>query len=253
MKSVFLLFVLAVYTHAVTITSHNIYKQDDSVDLMLSFDEPYLGKISKKEDENSTILMLEGLKLDKSITRKINSKILEQIQILPYKNQIFIKVEAKSPYTLGASKTVDNFGLRIRIKQKPKTQIGIQTKEFKTKKETDISGSFLKVIAVLGFLFLLLYLLKRWITQRGTSSSNWLFHKDPDKKQDIKVLNQKVLDAKNRVALLEFNDTNYLVILGNSNIILDKFKRDFADNEQKFDTLLNQNSQKLDELLHPKD
>ncbi len=249
MKKLFFLLLFASLAYGSNITSHNIYKQDDSVDLMLTFDKPYLGKISKKKDANGTILMLEGLKIDKSITKEISSNIIQQIQILPYKNQTFVKVNSVDPTNLQASKTVDNYGLRIRVKKTPPL-LPIQTKKFETKKESDISGGFLKVIAVLGFLLLILYLLKRWLSNQNSSTgSGWLFHKDSNKKQDIKILNQKVLDAKNRVALLEFNDTNYLVILGNSNIILDKFKSDKPKSEQNFDELLNQKSQKLGELL----
>ncbi len=230
-----------------TITNHNIYKQDDSIDLMLTFDEPYLGKVSKKKEDGSTILMLENIKIEDSITEKIESKIIQQINILPYKNQVFIKVEALNPYTLEASKTIDNHGLRIRVK--PKMMKTLETAKFETKKEQDITGSFLKVIAVLAFMISLLYLLKKWITNSTQASSSWLFHKDSSKKQDIKLLQQKALDTKNRVALLEYNGMNYLVILGSNNVVLDKFKSDEDEEFGKFDKLLNQNSQKLDSIL----
>jgi len=232
-----------------TITNHNIYKQDGSIDLMLTFDEPYLGKISKKKEGESTILMLENIKIEDSITQNIESKIMQKIKILPYENQVFIKVEALKPYTLEASKTIDNHGLRIRIKPKMMKMKTLPPAKFETKKEADINGSFFKVIAVLAFMILLLYLLKKWITNSNQTSASWLFHKDSSKKQDIKLLQQKALDAKNRVALLEYNGMNYLVILGSNNIVLDKFKSGEKSEGGEFDKLLNQNSQKLDELL----
>jgi len=230
-----------------TITNHNIYKQDDSIDLMLTFDTPYLGKISKKKEADSTILMLENIQIQESITEEITSPILQKVRILPYNNQVFIKVEALKPYTIEASKTIDNHGLRIRVK--PEVLQTLQTPKFETKKEQDISSSFLKVIAVLSFLVLLLYLLKRWITNLKQNSANWLFHKDPNKKQDIKIVHQKALDTKNRVALLEYHGINYLVILGSNNIVLDKFKSGEKGESETFDTLLTQNGRKLDALL----
>ena len=227
------------------ITNHNIYKQDDSIDLMLTFDKAYLGKISKKKENNSTILMLEKIKIDKSITEEIKSNILQTIRILPYKNQVFIKVDAIKPYTIEASKTIDNLGLRIRVK--PEIIKPLQSPKFKTKKEQDISNSFLKIIALLGFLILLLYILKRWLTNQNQTSSNWLFNKD--KKQNINILHQKALDTKNRVSLIEYNGMCYLVILGSNNLLLDKFKSKDKEANQSFDTLLTQNGRKLDELL----
>lgn len=218
---------------------------------MLTFDEPYLGKISKKEEDGSIILMLDNIKIKESITEEIKSNIMQKVRILPYKNQIFIKVDALKPYTIEASKTIDNHGLRIRIK--PVLMNTLKTNKFETKKEQDLNGSFMKIIIVLGFLILLLYFLKRWITNSSTTSSSWLFHKDSDKKQNINILHQKALDAKNRVALIEFNGMSYLVILGSNNIVLDKFKTSEQDKTQQFDTLLTQNSRKLDELLDQED
>ncbi len=213
---------------------------------MLSFDKPYLGKISKKEDENSTILMLDDLKLEKSITKEVNSNLIKQIQILPYKEQIFIKVETTKAYTLEASKTIDNFGLRIRVKPKLAQTLGIKAKEYQTRDETDISGSFLKVMAILAFLFLLLYILKRWIQNKGEPTNSWLFQKD--EKQNIKVLTQKVLDRQNRAVLLEFNEKKYFIILGNSNLLLEKFESNQTDDEE-FEQILDDKSRRLDKML----
>ncbi len=247
MKLLFFFIIFPALLLSATITNHNIYKQEDSIDLMLTFDEPYLGKISKKKEAESTILMLENIKVQESITEEIQSNIMQKIRILPYENQVFIKVDALKPYNIEASKTIDNHGLRIRVK--PKVMKTLPNVTFETKKEQDISGSFLKVIAVLAFLILLLYLLKKWITNSTQTSSSWLFHKDQNKKQNINILHQKALDTKNRVALLEFNGINYLVILGSNNLLLDKFKSEEKDENQQFDTLLAQNGRKLDELL----
>lgn len=251
MRIVLLILTLTSLLASATITNHNIYKQDDSIDLMLTFDEPYLGKISKKKEAESTILMLDNIKIQESITEEITSHIMQKVRILPYENHVFIKVDALKPYTIEASKTIDNHGLRIRVK--PKMMQTLPPAKFETKKEQDISGSFLKVIAVLAFMILLLYLLKRWITNSNQTSTSWLFHKDPNKKQDIQILQQKALDTKNRVALLEYNGMNYLVILGSSNIILDKFTSEDKEAKGEFHTLLKQNGQKLDKFLQSKD
>jgi flagellar biogenesis protein FliO len=214
---------------------------------MLTFDEPYFRKVSQKKEDGSTILMLGDIKIQESINKEIKSNILQKISILPYKNQVFIKVDAQNPYTIEASKTVDNYGLRIRVKQKSNLIQTLETKKFETKKEEDLSGSFIKVIAVLAFMILLLYLLKNWLTNSNKTASSWLFHKDTNKKQTINILHQKALDTKNRITLLEYNDMSYLVILGSNNILLDKFKSE--DTNQDFDKLLNKNSRKLDNIL----
>ncbi len=246
--AIFLLF-LSTSLFSTTIINNNIYKQDDSVDLMLTFDEPYLGKISQKRDNNSTILLLDGVKIEKSITREINSKILQKIHIFPFKSEIVVKVDSKRPFTIKASKTVDNYGLRIRIKsEKVKRVEPIKERVLETKKESEVSGSLFKVILVLVFLFALLFFLKRWM-QGGSLKESWLFSKNIEKRDGIRVLKQKMLDHKNRVVLLEFGGKNYLVVLGESSILLDKFDSDSPLKGDSFDTLLKENSTKLDEIL----
>ncbi len=244
MKLLVLLLLFSLNLFSLTITNHNVYKQKDSVDLMLTFDEPYFGKISQKKEDDSTILMLEGIEIKNSITKDIESNILQKITVLPYKNKTFIKVEAENPYNIEASKTVDNLGLRIRVKPKSNLLQTLETKKFETKKEEDLTGSFLKVVATLLFLIGLLYLLKRWITNQNSSSS-WLFDKNSNKSETITVEKQKMLDAKNRVAVISYQNRKYLVILGNNNLLLDKLD----SKDSKFEELLSENSQKLGDML----
>jgi len=230
---------------SLTITNHNVYKQKDSIDLMLTFDEAYFGKISQKKEDGSTILMLDNIKIKEKISEDIESKILQKITVLPYKEKTFIKVDAKNPYTIEASKTVDNQGLRIRIKPKSNLLQTLETKKFETKKESDLSGSFFRVVLVLAFLLALLYLLKRWLTKQTQTGGSWLFDKTVNSKDNINVIQQKMLDAKNRVSVIEYQDSRYLVILGASNLLLDKFEKKGSE----FESLLEKNSKKLDDML----
>lgn len=246
MKQFVLLCTLLTLLSAKTqIISHNIYQQDDFIDLMLSFDMPYDGKIVKKEESNSTLLMLEQITIDKKIHRDINNSIAQLIEIIPDQTQVFVKVTSKTPFELSASKTIDNTGLRIRLKSQ-----ALQTlddfRTLQTKKEDDISQSFLKVVIVLLFLFALLYALKRWMLSPGKSSS-WLFNmKQSDEIDDIKIVKQKVIDMKHKVVLIAYKEKRYLVLMGENSLLLDTYD---ADEENQFDHHLNENKTKLDSIL----
>ena len=242
---------------ASNIISHNIYERSDRVDIMLLFDSPFDGKITKKEDSSSTILILQNAIIDKKITEKINSKIVQNLSLTPYKNQTFVEIDSKNQFEVSASKTVDNFGLRLRIK--PKNGIKddnllaskIASNKYTTKQDSsDITTAFIKVVSVLLLLVVILYFLKNWITNRANSTS-WLFSNQSTKKQNIKILNQRALDTKNRIALIKFKEHSYLVILGSSNILLDKFKNDAID-EKEFENILHDNTQKLDQFFKSK-
>ncbi len=243
MRVILLLVTILLPSFSISITKHNIYKQDDSLDLMLTFDEPYLGNVSKKSNELNKILTLKNIKIDQNKTIEINSKIAQKIQIEQIQNQTIIKITSKDAFYINASKTIDNYGLRIRIK--PFLIQAIKEKTYETKTDYDITSSFLKVIAVLAFLLLLLYLLKKWLFT--PKSEGWLFNKNSSDIKEIKVRNQKVLDTKNRVCVIEYNGLQYLTILGTTNILLDKLSK---NNTSKFDQLLDENSDQLSSILN---
>lgn len=243
MRVILLLVAILLPSFSISITKHNIYKQDDSLDLMLTFDEPYLGNVSKKSNNLNKILTLKNIKIDQNRTIEINSKIAQKIQIEQIQNQTIIKIISKDAFYINASKTIDNYGLRIRIK--PFLLQTIKEKTYETKTDYDITSSFLKVIAVLAFLLLLLYLLKKWLF--APKSEGWLFNKNSSDIKEIKVINQKVLDTKNRVCVIEYDGLQYLTILGTTNILLDKLSK---NNTSKFDQLLDENSDQLSSILN---
>jgi len=73
----FIIFILLFisFLNASNLLTHNIYERSDRVDIMLSFDSPYEGKISLKKGVNITTLTLKDLSYDKLIEKNINSEI----------------------------------------------------------------------------------------------------------------------------------------------------------------------------------
>jgi flagellar biogenesis protein FliO len=251
-----LLAILFSLSNASRVINQTIYEKDDRVDIMLSFDEPYDGKISQKRDKTDIILMLKDAKIDKNIERKIISPIIQQLQILPYANGLLIKLSSDENFDVKASKTVDNYGLRLRVTPQMLTSlddslvIENDDKSFKTKKEDDIGGAYVKMIFTLLALLALLYFLKRWfMDQKAEIGSSWLFDKKSDnaKPTGIKIVQQRGIDHKNRVALISFEGRKYLILLGEGNILLDKFDDDLS--LSTFDNHLNENEKALNEFI----
>jgi hypothetical protein len=94
-----------------------------------------------------------------------------------------------------------------------------------------------------------------WLKKRmgppaaASSKSKWLF-KGGAKKEGISVRFQKPLDPKNRVAMLDFEGQSYLVLLGSSNVLLDKFIDGKPISTQSdFDKVLDDNKNELDSYL----
>ncbi len=267
MRWIPLVLLLVLKLYAAKVVNEAVYERDDRVDIMLSFDAPYTGKIIQKRDGNDTLLVLKNCSIDKIKIKPIESPILQKMQLLPYKGDLLVKLTSDEDFTLQASKTVDNYGLRLRIKPKeinPKEElndlvINDDTKAITTKDDSSFYSSFMKVILVLTLLIALLYIVKYFLQNRVTNlGGGWLFSEKENstakgftkkEKSKIRVVEQKFLDPKNRVVLINFRGREYLLLLGESNILLDDYKSAQKSQELKFEGYLKENEEALKEFI----
>jgi hypothetical protein len=269
----FVFLILAVYNiYGANLLTYNIYERSDRVDVMLSFDSPYEGKIFQKRGENFTLLTLNDLSYDKLIEKNINSKILQAFSIAPDKDSIKVTLKSDKNIAVIASKTVDGFGLRIRAKpiflqtQKAATKTVQNATSAKTplksiinsNNEELIDSRYISVIGVL-FIFLLFmlwlkYRLKKRMNTPSKNKKSWLFTPNSGSKEtDVSFLYKKPIDQNNSVILLEFRGKQYLIISGNSNVLLEKFGDNDIENNSDFEKAFEENRRKLDDYLKLQD
>ncbi len=254
-----LLSLLALNIFAAKIVNHSIYEKENSVDIMLFFDAPYEGKIIQKKQKENKILMLQNAQIDQSLDKDIISPFVQHMKLLPYAKGTIITLTSDTNFDVKASKTVDNQGLRLRITpiqnahKLDETLLADDDRPIQTKKEDDISSAYLKVLLVLALLGAFLYLLKRFFIDRRSESTlqnSWLFNQKGNtprtsrKSGSLKILKQQPLDHRNRIALISFEDKKYLLLLGESNLLLDRF--DELDQSTPFESELNTQSRDLD-------
>ncbi len=250
MRVLLLLLLLLQLLEAVTLREYSFYEKPQRIDLMLTFDTPYQGKITRTRQNDQVILILKAVQFpQKSIDKTLTSDFVRKISIASTGDDTRIVLYPKEPFAVNASKTIDNMGLRIRIQRASAAAIEsgslhpIPTPVTAPKQTVDFSGAFLKVLLVLGGVIVLLWMLKRWLMKK--SSSTWLFGQTATG-EDLKILAQKPLDMRNRLVLLGYGKTKYLVILGESNLLLERFEGDEA---AAFDALLQKEGKKLGEFL----
>lgn len=255
MRVVFLSFFIYGFLHATNLLTYNIYNNPNEVAIRLAFDTPYNGQIFKRSENGATSLTFLDLKYDKTIQKSLDSKILENINIEPIENGTIITL--KSPQKVGvfASKNADNLALRISVEpinpklsstplpKKPQTissSLDLQSDIF-----SKINKQYIIVVSLLFVLLIFTYWLKSKVKSKNKKS--WLFKSSP---KNINVLTHKMLDGANKVSLLEYNGVQYLVLTGNSNIILDKFNSpNQAKDDDDFEAMFEQNRKKLDNYL----
>jgi len=272
----FLLFLIPFSLFASKILSYNIYNRTDRVDVMITFDTPYDGVIRQDNISKSKMLIkLDNASIESSKLKEISSKLIKSLTITPMKNYTQL-VASISPNTkLTVSKTADAYGLRLRFKhasildsKNANKNITDPLASLPTKKSENIPTSYYIVVSLLIIGAIILFILKKKIEKKMSSkpSNSWLFKenkskatKNSDNKVDLTQTNdisirfQKALDTNNSVVMLDFADQSYLVLMGNGNILLDKFKDDKPQTQEDFESILQDRNKELNNFLVAKE
>ena len=282
MSRLFLLLWLFVSTlQAANILSYNIYDRTDRVDVMLTFDTPYHGKILKSRYDSKIVLKLYGAKIESSKIKHLSSRFLQSLSINPMDGYTQIVASVPSDdIVLKASKTADSYGLRLRFVKKSALQTASQIKQqasqtnadkkifpnLPTKQSNDISTSYYIVITLLIIAVIVMLILKRKLTNkpnRAKQQKSWLFKgstpkapamqnvKTPVKSgDDVTIRFQKRLDEHNSVVMLDFLNQSYLLLIGeHNNILLEKFQDNVPTTQGEFETMLQEKNSELDQFL----
>ena len=264
---------LPLFLFASKILSYNVYDRTDRTDIMITFDTPFQGIIKEKSTASKIVLTLSDVNMESPKLKKVSSKYIRTLSIIPLKNatQIVASI-ANSGVHLSASKTTDGYGLRLRFSSKGTTTKETAEQEpqnslsmLPTKKGTDISNSYYIVISIMLIgIFILLYLKKKvqakQVTPKKSKKAPWLFestNKAPKKSQEMQederksvaIRFQKAIDEDNSVVMLDFGPQSYLVLMGKSNILLDKFTDEKPSSQQEFESILQSRHEELESFL----
>lgn len=238
------------------ILSYNVYERSNRVDIMLAFDTPFDGKLSQSTQDNTIILKLKGASIEAPKIKNISTSYLHKMTITPINAHTEIILQTANGVSMSASRTSDAYGLRLRFKKggpvskskEPDTASGVSG--LPTKIANEFNNSYYIVIAILlAGIIIMLWLKKRMGVPQAKGKQPWLF-KGAAKKEGVSVRFQKPLDPKNRVVMLDYEGNSYLVVIGNSNVLLDKYNGDKPVNTQsEFDKILDENKTELDSYL----
>lgn len=247
-----LLIFLAVFSNlfATTLLTHNIYERSDRIDIMLSFDSPFNGSIKESKFNGGIAIILSDLAFEQNIDKNINSKILQNISLDSKDGVTRLELRSTDEVSVSASKTTDGFGLRIRAvlanQTSPKQ---ILTPPVVKKDESIVDFRYFAVVLTLFALFIFLYLFSKFLKNRKFGSKFSINKLDFTNQSEVKILFQKHIDNVNKVVLISYLDKKYLVLSGNSNVLLEKFGENGIESEGEFEAFFQENRQKLDNFL----
>ena len=264
MKILLSIFLTLSSLFSANLLTYNVYERSDRIDVMLSFDSPHEGSISQKNDASSITLSISDLHYEKMVEKSINSTIIQELLIVPEGNSLKVTLKSNQKISVTASKTVDGFGLRIRgsimqaSTQAPSTAPVATPNVASSSVEDILDTRYLIVIAVLILLsVLMLWIKKRMNTTIKKTSANagksWLFNPKTGISKEVTLLHKRPLDNQNSVVLFEYGDIKYLVMTGNTNVLLEKFQHGEVKDNSDFEKVFEENRRRLDEYLKIQD
>jgi len=264
MKLLSLLFLALSSLFSANLLTYNVYERSDRIDVMLSFDSPHEGSISQKNDASSITLSINDLHYDKMVEKSINSAIIQELVIIPDNNSLKVTLKSDKKISVIASKTVDGFGLRIRgsimqaSAQAPINAPVATTNPSSSSVEELLDTRYLLVMGVLILLVgIMLWVRKRMNSSVKNASTNggksWLFNPKTGVSKEVTLLHKRPLDNQNSVVLFEYGDIKYLVMTGNTNVLLEKFQHGEVKDNSDFEKVFEENRRRLDEYLKLQD
>ncbi|WP_456479241.1 hypothetical protein [Nautilia sp.] len=225
-KIVFL--ILGMLLFGANLINVNFFEGKNKLDVLFSLDDAFKGKV-KQISKNSYILT--GISTDKVIQKEFKKNFINSIIISPEKNGVKIDITANTPFKTSVALTPDGYGVRFRIVNANPVLNTTKSADIKNMTARTQGLDTFSYIVGIAVLFVLAFVL--WYVKRKSVHL-------PKLKEDMKVLAQKPVDAKNKIVLFEYQDRKYLMLIGNTNVLLDVFVEDVAvpKNEVEFDEML---------------
>ncbi|QOY53664.1 hypothetical protein HUE87_07010 [Candidatus Sulfurimonas marisnigri] len=272
MNKLFLIFLLPLSLYSSKILSYNIYERTDRVDVMITFDTPYDGIIKQSIGKSTITIKLEDATIESRKLKQLSSDYIRSLSITPMEGYTKIVASVPSSVIIKASKTSDAYGLRLRfttkaeVIKKSSTTTKAENLPFgslPTKKDTGMSKSYFIVTAILILGIIILLFIKNKVAPKNSKqkqTSSWLFKENLESQNeisqhsdDVSIRFQSSIDKENSVVMLDFGEQSYLVLMGKSNVLLDKFKENKPVTQDDFDTILQNRHKELDDFLHSND
>jgi len=204
-KLIIILF--ASFLFAANLINVNFFEQKGKLDILFSLDGIFTGKVVKDSKDK---FFISNIVSNKEYKKSFSNYFVKNISVTPSKNGVLISIDANKKYKTSVALTPDGYGVRFRITNiEPKP---LQKPQITYANDNGIDYvSYFIAVSILIILAIILWIFKKKLKTKLPVKGNF------------GVVFQRPLDPKNKVALIEFNKRKYLVIVGNSNILLDVF------------------------------
>ena len=227
LKRLFFL-LIPIFLFSANLINVNFFEGKNKLDILFSLDNKFDGQVKKVSNSS---FIITNIKADKIIQKKVNKGFINSIIISPVNDGVKIDILANEKFKTSFALTPDEFGIRFRIEKI--TSLNQTKSDLQFSNNQEKLDLFSYVIGIIILFFIAIFL---WFFKRKAINL-------PIAKENMKVLIQKPIDTKNKVILFEYQNRKYLMLIGNTNVLLDVFVDDIAipKNKVQFDEFLKLN------------
>lgn len=244
MKKILILTIfLTNFCFGVSLMNYEFFDNENSVDIVLSFDSAYTPDIYKKIDSESQIITLKNVKSDEKFTNQLNSKIISEFGIIPSGSETQIVFNKGKDLNIEALSQNDKLSLILRVKNPNFKQLAVQNDESNINSDEKSGPNFifviLSVIAVLIIALIFIKLIKR--NKKSVDAAWSIFENEQNGglednlKEEINEQINKTVDEK----VQNFSQENTKF----ENFTPESFEKNLESNNKS-----NENQEKTDEL-----
>ena len=244
MKKILILIIfLTNFCFGVSLMNYEFFDNENSVDIVLSFDSAYTPDIYKKIDSESQIITLKNVKSDEKFTNQLNSKIVSEFGIIPSGGETQIVFNKGKDLNIEALSQNDKLSLILRVKNPNFKQLAVQNDESNINSDEKSGPNFifviLSVIAVLIIALIFIKLMKR--NKKSVDAAWSIFENEQNGglednlKEEINEQINKTVDEK----VQNFSQENTKF----ENFTPESFEKNLESNDKS-----NENQEKTDEL-----
>jgi hypothetical protein len=215
---------------------------DGGVELTLFLDSAFNGKISQSREDSQIVLTIDDLQASSPyVFAPKGGDLVSTLRVSPRDRQTIVRISPKTQIVADARVLGDNKTLLIRLTGDANASATRFAPE-----GLDLKQSYL-IAAIFTASLLLLWIVARLV--KGGGGGSWLMGKN--KGETVSIVWQKPIDGKNRFVLARFRDKEFLLLIGQSNLLLDCASQAQTPpiDDDAFEALLRANSVKLSDYL----
>jgi hypothetical protein len=256
---------------AANMLSMSVNENNELVEMNLAFDSAFEGAIEQNATDKNVTLKISGISIDskKDLSLSQNWLVGRAVMTKDGATGVYLTLETKKEVAIEALKNNDGYKLQLKLTPKPaatdvnvtSNKMAATAKPVTNTSEPEFGWRYIVVVSFLTFLVAIMFYIKKKYTGRKPAEAkatkeSWLLPKDFKAKDipsdEVNIITQSFLDPNNKLMLVEYNNIKYLLLVGSTNVVVDRYYGEDAQIEgNDFKRIMAENERKLSEFLKP--